>query len=190
MSKELVADYIKKLVPYVPGKPIEELERELGIKDSIKIASQREPARALAQGAWPRPRPCSSNLHRYPDGSATTLQAQAGAKARRARRDDRHRQRLATKSSNWPPRPSCRPGDHAVISAHAFVVYDLAVDSRGFAKTVVPPGKNFGHDLRAMAKAVTPQTRLSVHRQPQQPDRHLHHPGRDGRAAASPCPRK
>ena len=43
MTKELVADHIKKLVPYVPGKPIEELERELGIKDSIKIASNENP---------------------------------------------------------------------------------------------------------------------------------------------------
>jgi len=62
-----------------------------------------------------------------------------------------------------------RPGDHAVISEHAFVVYDLAVDARGLSKTVVPPGKNFGHDLAAMARAVTDKTRMLFIANPNNP---------------------
>jgi histidinol-phosphate aminotransferase len=65
----LVPEWIRTLTPYPPGMPIEELERELGIRDSIKLASNENPlgpspkaieaiARALPQ------------LHRYPDGSA------------------------------------------------------------------------------------------------------------------------
>ena len=50
MSRELVADYIARLVPYVPGKPMEELERELGIADSIKLASNEKPAGLSPRG--------------------------------------------------------------------------------------------------------------------------------------------
>src|SRR5207244_2490688 len=65
----LVPEWIRTLAPYAPGKPIEELERELGIRDSIKIASNENPlgpspkALAAIRGAL-------ADLHRYPDGSA------------------------------------------------------------------------------------------------------------------------
>src|SRR4030042_881615 len=65
-------EYIKTIKPYVPGKPVEELERELGIKDSIKLASNENPLgpsprviEALSKGI--------AGLNRYPDGSAFYL---------------------------------------------------------------------------------------------------------------------
>jgi histidinol-phosphate aminotransferase len=167
MKRELVAEYIQKLVPYVPGKPIEELERELGIKDSIKIASNENPL-GPSPKAVAALRTALDNLPRYPDGNATTLK-------------DRLAKKLGVKPENLvmgngsneilelAAATFMRPGDHAVISAHAFVVYDLAVDARGFNKTVVPPGKNFGHDLRAMARAVTDRTRLIFIANPNNP---------------------
>jgi histidinol-phosphate aminotransferase len=167
MSKELVADYIKKLVPYVPGKPIEELERELGIKDSIKIASNENPLGPSPKGVAAA-KALLGNIHRYPDGSATTLRDKLSKKlqvpAEMIVIGNGSNEILELAAATF-----MRPGDHAVISAHAFVVYDLAVDSRGYDKTVVPPGKNFGHDLRAMAQAVTPHTRLLFIANPNNP---------------------
>jgi len=167
MSRELVADYIKNLVPYVPGKPIEELERELGVKDSIKIASNENPLGPSPKGVAAA-KALLNNLHRYPDGGATTLRARLsqklGVPAEMIVSGNGSNEILELAAATF-----MQAGDHAVISAHAFVVYDLAVDSRGYDKTVVPPGKNFGHDLRAMANAVTPQTRLLFIANPNNP---------------------
>jgi histidinol-phosphate aminotransferase len=74
-----VPDYIAKLKPYVPGKPIEELEREYGISGSVKLASNENPigpspkAMEAIMGAL-------KNLHRYPDGSNYRLRNRLGEK--------------------------------------------------------------------------------------------------------------
>src|SRR5215468_9978461 len=70
--RSLVPEWIRTLAPYPPGMPIEELERELGIRDSIKLASNENPL-------GPSPRAVAAiaaalgGLHRYPDGSAFYL---------------------------------------------------------------------------------------------------------------------
>jgi histidinol-phosphate aminotransferase len=167
MKKELVADYIKKLVPYVPGKPIEELERELGIKDSIKIASNENPV-GPSPKAVAAVRKALKDLHRYPDGNATTfkdkLAQKLGLSPDMIVTGNGSNEVLELIAATF-----MRPGDHAVISEHAFVVYDLSVDSRGYEKTVVPPGKDYGHDLRAMARAVKDNTRLIFIANPNNP---------------------
>jgi histidinol-phosphate aminotransferase len=68
MAKPLVADYIQNLTPYPPGKPIEELEREYGIKNSIKLASN-ENALGPSPKAVEAIKAALGKLHRYPDGS-------------------------------------------------------------------------------------------------------------------------
>ena len=167
MAKELVADYIKKLVPYVPGKPIEELERELGIKDSIKIASNENPL-GPSPKAVKAVKSMLANMNRYPDGNATTfkdkLAQKLGVTPDMIVAGNGSNEVLELIAATF-----MRAGDHAVISEHAFVVYDLSVDSRGYEKTVVPPGKDFGHDLRAMAKAVRDNTRLLFIANPNNP---------------------
>lgn len=167
MSQELVADYIARLVPYVPGKPIEELERELGIKDSIKLASNENPL-GPSPKAVQALQAALANLHRYPDGNATRLKEKLakklGVKPEMIVLGNGSNEVLELAAATF-----MRPGDHAVISEHAFVVYDLAVDARGLAKTVVPAGKNFGHDLAAMARAVTERTRLLFIANPNNP---------------------
>ncbi|HUT52140.1 MAG TPA: histidinol-phosphate transaminase [bacterium] len=167
MKRELVADYIKKLVPYVPGKPIEELERELGIKHSIKIASNENPV-GPSPKAVAAVKKTLKNLHRYPDGNATTfkekLAKKLGVSPDMIVAGNGSNEVLELIAATF-----MRPGDHAVISEHAFVVYDLSVDSRGYEKTVVPPGKSYGHDLRAMAGAVKDNTRLLFIANPNNP---------------------
>ena len=72
--KKLVNKGIDGLSPYEPGKPIEDLERELGIKNAVKLASNENPV-------GPSPKIIDSiekivkETHRYPDGNATRLKA-------------------------------------------------------------------------------------------------------------------
>ena len=76
--KKLVSDEIESLVPYPPGKPIEEVERELGIKGSIKLASNENPL-------GPSPKAVAAiadalkNLNRYPDGGCYYLKEKCRA---------------------------------------------------------------------------------------------------------------
>ncbi len=154
-------------MPYVPGKPIEDLERELGIKDSIKIASNENPLGSSPK-AIEAVKAALTDLHRYPDGNATRL------KERLAKKHGISQDMIVTGNGSnevldLMVATFMVPGDHAVVSEHAFVVYDLAVDSRGLSKTVVPAGKSYGHDLRAMADAVTDKTRMLFIANPNNP---------------------
>lgn len=164
--EDIVSQGIKGLVPYRPGKPIEDLERELGIRDTIKIASNENPvgpspkAVEAAQKALP-------NLHRYPDGNATALK-------------DRLSKHLGVKPANLiigngsneilelALRTFLGRDGTVVVSEHAFVVYQLVTRAAGgTAKSV--PMKGFTHDLEAMAKAIDSNTRLVVVANPNNP---------------------
>ena len=77
MIDKFVPDYIKKLTPYPPGKPIEELEREYGISDSIKLASNENPI-GPSPKAIEAIRKKVSSIHRYPDGGCFYLKEKLG----------------------------------------------------------------------------------------------------------------
>ena len=150
-------EWIRTLTPYPPGIPIEELERELGITGSIKLASNENPLgpspKALAAIAAALP-----NLHRYPDGSAFYL---------KRRLAERHRvspdEILVGNGSNeileLVVRTFMRTRDEAVMAEQAFVVYRLVVQAVGGVAHPVPL-RDFTHDLEAMAEAVTVRTRV------------------------------
>ena len=155
--RALVPEWIRTLTPYPPGKPIEELERELGIRDSIKLASNENPL-------GPSPKAVAAiaavlaDLHRYPDGSAFYL------KRRLAERlGVSEAELIVGNGSNeiieLAVRTFLRPGDEAVMADQAFVVYRLVVQSAGGSSRMVPL-RDFTHDLEAIAAAVTPRTRL------------------------------
>jgi histidinol-phosphate aminotransferase len=70
--RDSVREGVRNLIPYPPGKPIEELERELGVRNSIKLASNENPL-GPSPKALKAIQETLSNLHRYPDGSAYYL---------------------------------------------------------------------------------------------------------------------
>lgn len=162
-----VADYIEKLMPYVPGKPIEELERELGIKNSIKIASNENPLgpSPLALKAIKK---ALKNLHRYPDGAGTMLKERI-AKEYKIKPDMVIIGNGSNEILELLVATFMVPNDEAVMSEHAFVVYSLAVDSRGLKKVVAPPAKNFGHNLEKMLEMVNEKTRIVFIANPNNP---------------------
>ncbi len=162
-----VRENIRALAPYVPGKPIEELERELGIREIVKLASNENPL-----GPSPRAveaiRETLGGVSRYPDGSGFELR---GALAARHGVDPA--QIVLGNGSNDVLEIAARtflgPGDEAVFSRHAFIVYPLVTQAAGATGVEVPAAPGLGHDLSAMADALTPKTRLVFLANPNNP---------------------
>jgi histidinol-phosphate aminotransferase len=163
---DLVSEGVRALEPYQPGKPVEELERELGLTHIIKLASNESPI-----GPSPRARAMAmvglEELSRYPDGSGTDLRAALA---------DFHA--LAGQcltlgnGSNDVLELVARvfvSAEHEVVfSEHAFAVYALVTHAIG-ARAVQVPARAWGHDLEAMAGAITPRTRLVFIANPNNP---------------------
>lgn len=143
--------------PYIPGKPIEEVQRELGLKDVIKLASNENPlgpspeaVRAIVEA--------SERVHIYPDGNCYILKEALAAKYKINQNqliigngvDD-----LISLIANT----YINPGDEIVVAEPTFSEYEFAAQVMA-GRAVYVPCRNFRHDLKAMAAAITPRTRL------------------------------
>ncbi len=147
---ELAPSYIRSIAPYQPGKPIAELERELGISGIVKLASNENPLGASPK-AVAAMHEAIATISLYPDGNGFELKD-----ALVQRYGVAHANLVLGNGSNdlleLASRAFLAPGDVAVYSAHAFAVYALATQAVG-AKGITVPAKEFGHDLDAMLKA-------------------------------------
>jgi histidinol-phosphate aminotransferase len=163
---EQVPEYIRTLVPYEPGKPIEEVEREYGISNSIKLASNENPL-GPSPKAVAAIREKLDQLHLYPDGDCFYLKRGMAQKLGVAPEN-----LIFGNGSNeiieLAVRTLMRPGDEAVMAEQAFVVYPLIVQAVGGKKKAVPL-RNFTHDLAAIADAITPKTRVVFLANPNNP---------------------
>jgi histidinol-phosphate aminotransferase len=164
--RHLVPEWIRTLTPYPPGKPIEEVERELGIRDSIKLASNENPL-GPSPKAIEAVRAALDRVNLYPDGSAFYLTKRLAAQHRVAPDDI-----LVGNGSNeiieLVVRTFLRPRDEAVMADQAFVVYRLVTQAVAATPKIVPL-RNFTHDLEAIADAVTPRTRIVFVANPNNP---------------------
>jgi len=152
-----VPPWLASLVPYQPGKPIEEVEREYGIRDSIKLASNENPLgpspRAVAAIAR-----ALNDTHRYHDGGGFYLK-RALAEKLGVGADQVALGNGSNEILELVARTFLRPGEDAVMSEQAFVVYASVVQAAaGIARAV--PLRDFTHDLDAIAAAVRKSTRL------------------------------
>ncbi len=152
-----VPQNIAAIVPYPPGKPMDELEREYGITNAIKLASN--------ENAWgPSPKAVQAigemlhNLHRYPDGSSYTL---TEAIARWIGADPA--EIVLGNGSNevieFLVKAFVGTGDAVITSHPSFLMYQKFVQVRG-GENVVVPLKDMAHDLEAISGAVSDRTRL------------------------------
>jgi histidinol-phosphate aminotransferase len=148
---------IAALSPYVPGKPIEELQREFGLARVIKLASNENPLgpshKAMAvinEGV--------ATLHRYPDGGAFRLR-EALADRWKVTADQVIVGNGSDEILGLLARTFLSPGDEAVMADHTFVIYRMEVMA-AHGKAVVVPLVQWRHDVRAMAAAITERTRL------------------------------
>jgi len=157
---------VQRLVPYVPGKPVDELQRELGLTEIVKLASNENPlgtgakVAAAIQATLPE-------LTRYPDGSGFALKAALSAKL------DVEPQQITLGNGSSEilelvARTFLTPEHEVVFSQHAFALYPILTQAVGaIAKSV--PAKDFGHDLDAMRAAITDKTRLVFIANPNNP---------------------
>jgi histidinol-phosphate aminotransferase len=166
LMKLKISDAILSIAPYVPGKPLAELERELGIVNAIKLASNENPigpsplALDALQGVL-------NEINRYPDGGAYDLVGKLsqrfGVAAEKivvgAGSDD---------IIGMLTRALLLPGDEAIIPKPAFLMYDIMVRSAS-AKPVYVPLKNLALDLEEMAAHVNNQTRMIFLTNPNNP---------------------
>ena len=151
-------EYIRKLAVYVPGKPIEEVQRELGVSDIVKLASNENPL-GTSPKALAAIREALPDLHRYPDGGGYALR-----KALAARHAVDIDQVILGNGSCELIEIACRAyledRDEAVISQQSFVMYELAIDQVNARPTAMPTAPGRRHDLDAMAGAITSRTKL------------------------------
>lgn len=152
-----VPEWILSLTPYQPGKPIEEVEREYGVKNSVKIASNENPlgpspkAIAAITAALP-------NLHLYPDGDAYYLKKRLTEKLG----IDRSQVIIGNGSNELIEmivRTFLRVGESIVVGEHAFAIYHLVNQAAG-GRTISVPHTGFKFDLSAMAQAIESDTRI------------------------------
>ncbi|HZD61053.1 MAG TPA: histidinol-phosphate transaminase [Anaerolineae bacterium] len=148
---------LEGLVPYEPGRPISLVEKELGIKEAIKLASNESPYRPFSkvvkamQDAVP-------DVNRYPDGGSTFLREGIAAKL-----NVPTSRIIIGSGSNELLRLIANvllnPEDEAVMATPSFIVYPTVVKLMN-AKPVEVPLKDHRHDLEAMANAITERTKL------------------------------
>lgn len=151
----LAASGIANLQPYVPGKPVSELERELGVTNSIKLASNENPLGpgALALEAL---RGELGELARYPDGGAFGLRS-ALAEKHGVPVDCVTVGNGSNDVLDMIARVFLYPGRESLFSQHAFAVYPLSSMAVG-AELRAAPARGFGHDLDAMRGMISNRT--------------------------------
>ena len=151
---DLAPAYIRAIAPYQPGKPISELERELGITDIVKLASNENPLGASTR-AIAAARAALDDIGLYPDGNGYALKD-----ALVQRYGVTPDQVVLGNGSNdlleLAARAFLTAGDKAVYSDHAFAVYALAVQAVG-ATGISVAAQDFGHDLAAIRRAAIEQ---------------------------------
>jgi histidinol-phosphate aminotransferase len=162
-----VKPWIAALQPYVPGKPIEELERELGLTGVVKLASNENPL-GPSPMAVAAVRAALDGVHRYPDGACFVLRDKL------ARRLDVAPEQLvfgcgADELLELVAKTFLGPGDECVFAWPSFAMYPIVTRGMGATPIAVPLDAQLVHDLDAMARAIGDRTRVVIVCNPNNP---------------------
>ena len=154
----IIKPHILGLEPYQPGKPVEELERELGLEGCIKLASNESPI-GPSPKAMAAVREALEGVHRYPDGASFAL------RERLASRLEVDPAQLvfgagADEILEFLAKVLLGPGDEAVFAWPSFAMYPVVVQGMGGTSIRVPLTGDLTHELAGMSAAVTDRTRL------------------------------
>ncbi|MEO8205346.1 MAG: histidinol-phosphate transaminase [Chthoniobacterales bacterium] len=161
-------DHVKNLVAYEPGKPVEDLARELGIPASqiVKLASNENPL-GPSPKAVEAMRNALDRAHFYPDGGGYYLR-EAIAKKFDLERENIILGNGSNEIIEFVGHAFLRPGDEVVTAQHSFAVYYLMAQLFG-AKNIQVADPGYKHDVDAMLAAITPKTRMVFIANPNNP---------------------
>ncbi|HRE91726.1 MAG TPA: aminotransferase class I/II-fold pyridoxal phosphate-dependent enzyme, partial [Myxococcota bacterium] len=163
----LVSEAIAQLRPYEAGKPAEEVERELGIKDALKLASN-ENAYGPPPAALEAAKAALGHLELYPDAASYKLRL-----ALSQRHELPMNQVVVGNGSNeligMIARVFIGPGEHALSSAGSFIAYRIAARSHGRDFVEAPLGSDFGFDVDALLAHANEATRVVYVANPNNP---------------------
>jgi histidinol-phosphate aminotransferase len=163
----LVPPYVASLTPYVPGKPIEEVEREYGVSDVAKLASN-ENALGPSPLALAAARAAAARVNLYPDGSAFYLR-----NALAARLGVEPREVFVGNGSNelieLLVRTFVLEGEEVLTSAQSFIAYKLAAQAHGRTLVEAPMKARFHYDLEALRKLLSRRTKVVFLANPDNP---------------------
>jgi histidinol-phosphate aminotransferase len=165
--KRLIRQNILDVKPYVPGKPIEEVQRELGLKNVIKMASN-ENCFGPSPKAVAAMRASLRNVHRYPDASCFYL------KQRLARMFGIGENMITLGNGSdevivLAIRTLVSEREEVIIARPTFLIYEIASQLSNATIRFIPSTKEFKHDLKAMKKAITPATKMVFIANPDNP---------------------
>ena len=162
---QLATSGVAKLQPYQPGKPIDELERELGISNIIKLASNENPL-----GCSPTVKKAIAefdNYSRYPDGNAFRLKNKLAEK-HNVSLDHITIGNGSNEILELIARATVTTQHEVLFSQQAFAVYPLVTQAIG-AKSIICPTKDWGNDLTQMLSLITDSTRVIFLANPNNP---------------------
>jgi histidinol-phosphate aminotransferase len=166
VTKELFKKHIQEIHPYEPGKPIKELEREMGLRNIVKLASNENPL-GPSRKALRAVRRAISELNLYPEGSCHYLVKRLAAEFSIS-----EKQIVIGNGSNeiieLLARGFLTEGDEVISSETSFLVYPILTQVCG-ARYVSVPMKNFRYDLPGILKAITEKTRIIFIANPNNP---------------------
>ena len=165
--KNLVRKNILGVKPYTPGKPIEEVERELGIKGVVKMASN-ENCFGPSPRAMAAMRKSIAGVHRYPDASCFYLKRKLAAGLG-------VKENMITVGNGSDEiivlaiRTLVSEGEEVVIARPTFLIYEIASQLSSATIRFVPSTKDLRHDLKAMKGAITASTKMVFIANPDNP---------------------
>jgi len=168
MSIQFGPDYVRAIAPYQGGKPISEVAREFGLDEAkiIKLASNENPL-GMPESAKQAMVAAVAEAGRYPDGNGFELKAAITAKygvpAEWITLGNGSNDILELAAHAF-----VQPGQSVIYAQYSFAIYALATQAVG-GRSIVVDAKNYGHDLEAMAAAITEDTRLIFIANPNNP---------------------
>jgi histidinol-phosphate aminotransferase len=155
--KTIAKETLFKVQPYIPGRPIEEVQREYGLKSVIKLASNENPYRP-SPNVLKAMQKAIRNVNRYPDSGGYYLR-EALAKRLKVANGEFIFTNGSDELITLPVRAFVREGDEVVMAMPSFLIYTIASQIAGAIIRAVPL-KNFRYDLAAMKQAITPKTKI------------------------------
>jgi len=162
-----VCESILSLTPYQGGRPISEIQREYGLSNVIKLASNENPL-GVSKKVQEAIKSALTQIGRYPDGNGYYLKDALAKKLSVAAQSIT----LGNGSNDIleliPRAYICSKDDEVIFSQYAFVVYPLVTKAIG-AKAIITPANDFGHDLNAMYEAITDKTKVIFIANPNNP---------------------